>query len=321
MKILVTGGAGYIGAHLVHELERAGHQVWVVDNLSNSRRRQWAHAQLWVRDFADEGFVREILRENEIQAVFHLAAKISVAESYAYPELYELTNVQKTKKLLQFCGEEGVQHFIFSSTAALYADGETPYGESSEIAPVSPYAQSKASAEEWIKLKAPKYGVNYLIFRSFNIAGAHQKALFGQDSPNSTHLIKVACEAALKKRPYLPLYGEAHPTPDGTCIRDYLHVEDLVQAYLLGLHHLAASRPSEVLNCGAGRGFSVKEVIDFFHQNLGHSFEVLKRPARKGDVSKLVASNKKINHVLGWRPRRSDLDSIIKSALKWEAQL
>lgn len=321
MKVLVTGGAGYIGAHLVHELEQAGHQVWVVDDLSNSRPRSLTWPQLLVGDFADEKPIRQLLREQRIEAVFHLAAKISVAESYVASELYELTNFKKTQTLLRICGEEGVRHFIFSSTAALYADGETPYCENAEISPVSPYAKSKAEAEKWIKRMAPELGMNYLIFRSFNIAGAHRQALFGQDSPSSTHLIKVACEAALKKREHLPLYGETHPTPDGTCIRDYLHIEDLVQAYLLGLDHLAAFGPSEVFNCGAGKGISVKEVIDFFHRDLGHSFRVLKKPARKGDVSKLVASNKKINQVLGWRPLRSDLNSIIKSALQWEAQL
>ena len=321
MNILVTGGAGYIGAHLIYELEQAGHEVWGIDDLSNSHLSSLPKTQIRVGDFAEEQSVRKLIRTNDITAVFHLAAKISVAESYLRPEVYELTNYKKTQKLVEICGEEGIEHFVFSSTAAVYADGEIPYSEKTKIRPKSPYAKSKAQAEKFIGLKASEYGMNYLIFRSFNIAGAHKNASLGQNSPNSTHLIKLACEAALNKRNYLPLYGENHPTPDGTCVRDYLHIEDLVQAYLLGLDYLASSGRSEIFNCGSGKGLSVKQVIDFFHNDLRRPFEVVKKPARRGDIPQLVASNQKVIEILGWRPIQSDLHSITNSALQWEAQL
>ncbi|ODT32154.1 MAG: UDP-glucose 4-epimerase GalE [Kaistia sp. SCN 65-12] len=323
MTVLVTGGAGYIGSHMVWELLDAGEQVVVLDRLSTGF--DWAvapEARLVVGDIADSGLVAKLVRENGIDAVIHFAGSIVVPESVADPLAYYENNTCKTRALIEAAVSAGVAHFIFSSTAAVYGGaGMEPVGEDAPLAPESPYGRSKLMSEWMLRDAAAAHGLRYTALRYFNVAGADPKGRAGQSTPGATHLIKVACETALGKRASMQVYGNDYPTPDGTCIRDYIHVSDLAAAHRLALRRLRDGGDSLVANCGYGHGYSVLEVVDSVRRVFGGDFEVLTGPRRAGDAAAVVANADRARREFGWRPRHDDLDAIVADALSWERSL
>jgi UDP-glucose 4-epimerase len=319
MKILVTGGAGYIGSHVVLQLGEAGHEVIVLDNLSTGRAEAVLAGRLVRTDLADTAAVDRLLGAERFDAVMHFAASIVVPESVAEPLKYYRNNTVNLLGLLEACTRHGVKDFVFSSTAAVY--GLPPGGkvtEQSELAPISPYGASKAASERILMDTARATGLRYAILRYFNVAGADPQLRIGQMSPNATHLIKVACETALGLRPEMPVYGTDYPTRDGTCIRDYIHVEDLARAHLDALAHLSAGKDSLLLNCGYGHGHTVREVIEAVRRASGRPLATRDVARRAGDPVELVADSTLMREVLGWRPRHDDLDFIVDTAWKWE---
>jgi len=323
MSVLVTGGAGYIGSHMVIELLDSGESVIVLDNLSTGFR--WAvpaNATLVVGDVGDQELVRSIVRKHSIESILHFAGSIVVPESVADPLGYYHNNTVKSRALMEVAVEMGIKHFIFSSTAAVYGmPKENPVGEDAPLDPMSPYGSSKMMTEIMLADTARAHDFRYVALRYFNVAGADPKGRSGQSTPNATHLIKVACEAALGKRPYLEVFGTDYETHDGTCIRDYIQVTDLARAHLMALRHLRDGGPSDVFNCGYSKGFSVLEVIEAVKRTSGADFEVRIGPRRPGDPAAIVAASDKIRVRLGWRPTYDNLDTITRQALSWETHL
>ena len=323
MTILVTGGAGYIGSHMAWELLDAGEQVVVLDNLSTGFR--WAvpdKATLVVGDFGDEDLVTEMLTRHDIEAIIHFAAKIVVPESVADPLGYYLNNTAKARTLLECAVDAGVKHFIFSSTAAVYGDPEhNPVTEDDRLKPISPYGRSKLMVEWMLEDVARALPLSYVVLRYFNVAGADPQGRTGQSTPNATHLIKVAVQSALGMRPGMEVFGTDYATPDGSCLRDYIHVTDLARAHLDALRHLRAGGASMTCNCGYEKGFSVLEVIDVVKKISGVDFPVALSQRRPGDPAAIVASNARIREALGWVPLHDNLDEIIEQALNWERRL
>jgi UDP-glucose 4-epimerase len=323
MSVLVTGGAGYIGSHMALELLDSGESVIVLDNLSTGFR--WAvptNATLVVGDVGDQELVRSIVRKHGVDSILHFAGSIVVPESVADPLGYYHNNTVKSRALIEVAVEMGIKHFIFSSTAAVYGmPKENPVGEDAPLDPMSPYGSSKMMTEIMLADTSRAHDFRYVALRYFNVAGADPKGRSGQSTPNATHLIKVACEAALGKRPYLEVFGTDYDTPDGTCIRDYIQVTDLVRAHLAALRHLRDDGPSDVFNCGYSKGFSVLEVIEAVKRVSGADFEVRLGPRRPGDPAAIVAASDKIRVRLGWRPSYDDLDTIARQALAWETHL
>jgi UDP-glucose 4-epimerase len=305
------------------ELLDSGESVIVLDNLSTGFR--WAvpaNATLVVGDVGDQELVRSIVRKHGVQSILHFAGSIVVPESVADPLGYYHNNTVKSRALMEVAVEMGVRHFIFSSTAAVYGmPKENPVGEDAPLAPISPYGSSKMMTEMMLADTARAHDFRYVALRYFNVAGADPKGRSGQSTPNATHLIKVACEAALGKRPYLEVFGTDYATPDGTCIRDYIQVTDLVRAHLMALRHLRDDGPSEVFNCGYSKGFSVLQVIEAVKRGSGADFEVRLGPRRPGDPAAIVAASDRIRVRLGWRPAYDNLDTIVRQALAWEAHL
>lgn len=320
MTVLVTGGAGYIGSHMVLALRDAGEPVAVLDNLSTGFRRAIpASVPLVEGDVGDQALVHAVLGENAISAIIHFAGSIIVPESLADPLAYYLNNTVKSRALIDAAVKSGVPHFIFSSTAAVYGmPEENPVSESAPPGPMSPYGSSKLMTEIMLADAAAAYGLKYAALRYFNVAGADPQGRSGQSTPRATHLIKVACETALGKRPFMEVFGADYPTRDGTCIRDYIHVTDLVAAHMAALKHLRQGGASQVLNCGYSRGFSVLEVIEAMKRVSGRDFEVRLGSRRAGDPAEIVAASGKIRAILGWRPEFDDLDTIVRHALAWE---
>jgi UDP-glucose 4-epimerase len=323
MTVLVTGGAGYIGSHMVLALVDAGERVVVLDDLSNGFR--WAvhpRAELIVGDVADQELVGRIIQQRGIDAITHFAARIVVPESVADPLGYYLANTVKTRALFQAAVAGGVKHLIFSSTAAVYGTPEAnPVTEAARPHPESPYGASKLMSEWMLRDAAAAHGLGYVVLRYFNVAGADPEDRSGQSTPNATHLIKVACEAALGLRPGVSVFGTDFPTPDGTGVRDYIQVSDLVTAHLDALRHLRGGGASLTLNCGYGRGYSVLEVIDTVKTVSGADFPVTLGPRRPGDPAAIVAGAERIRAEIGWRPRFDDLTVIVQQALAWERRL
>ena len=323
MAILVTGGAGYIGSHTVLELLDAGEAVVVLDNLSTGF--SWAvpgAARLVVGDIGDQDLVRSVVRKYRIRAIVHFAGSIVVPDSVADPLGYYHNNTVKSRALMEVAVETGVKHFVFSSTAAVYgAPASNPVAEDAPLAPVSPYGSSKLMTEIMLADTARAHELRYVALRYFNVAGADPRGRSGQSTPRATHLIKVACEAALGKRRHLDVFGRDYPTPDGRCVRDYIHVTDLARAHLAALAHLRAGGGSDVFNCGYSHGFSVLEVIETVKRVSGRDFEVREAPRRAGDPPSLVSASDKIRTGLGWRPEFDDLGTIVKHALSWESRL
>lgn len=321
MAVLVTGGAGYIGSHMVWELLDAGEEnVVVLDRLSSGF--DWAvapEAKLAIGDVADKELVGALIREHGIDAIIHFAGSIVVPESVADPLAYYENNTSKTRTLIETAVRAGVSSFIFSSTAAVYGSaGMEPVVEDAGTAPESPYGRSKLMSEWMLRDAAAAHGLRYTALRYFNVAGADPKGRTGQSTPGATHLIKVASETALGKRAAMQVFGTDYPTPDGTCIRDYIHVSDLAAAHRLALQRLRAGGGNLVANCGYGHGYSVFEVIDAVRRACGHDFAVNLGPRRPGDAAAVVANSDRARGELGWVPRRDDLDLIVGDALEWE---
>ncbi|ESX10679.1 UDP-glucose 4-epimerase GalE [Mesorhizobium sp. RSR380A] len=320
MTVLVTGGAGYIGSHMVWELLDAGESVVVLDRLSTGF--EWAvapEAKLVVGDVADRELVGQIIRDNKVDAIIHFAGSIVVPESVADPLAYYENNTSKTRTLIETAVREGVPHFIFSSTAAVYGGaGLEPVHEDARLAPESPYGLSKLMSEWMLRDAALAHPLRYTALRYFNVAGADPRGRTGQSTPGATHLIKVACETALGKRPFMQVFGTDYPTPDGTCMRDYIHVSDLAAAHRLALQRLRAGGGSLVANCGYSHGYSVLEVIDSVRRAFGRDFEVKMGDRRPGDAAAVVANSDLARAELGWTPQRDDLDQIVADALAWE---
>jgi UDP-glucose 4-epimerase len=323
MGVLVTGGAGFIGSHMVLELLDAGEDVVVLDNLSTGFRWAVPDAAKFVEgDVGDHGLVRRLLSGNSIDAIIHFAGSVVVPESVADPLGYYLNNTCKSRSLIASAVEAKVPNFIFSSTAAVYGmPKENPVAESAVLEPMSPYGTSKLMTETMLRDTARVHDLRYVALRYFNVAGADPLGRTGQSTARATHLIKVACETAFGERPCLEVFGTDYPTPDGTCIRDYIHVSDLVRAHLDALRYLRAGGESEVLNCGYGSGFSVLEVVNSVKLASGKDFAVRMGPRRPGDPAALVASAERIHEVLGWEPRLDDLDTIVGDAISWEKRL
>lgn len=319
MNILVTGGAGYIGSHVLLELEKSGHDVVVYDNLSTGHAWAVQYGELVVGDLADGEKLNRLFSEHSFDAVIHFAASISVSESVADPLKYYSNNTCNTLALLEMCQRYRLKQFVFSSTAAVYGEPKAlPVSESAEPAPCNPYGASKMMSERMIEDVAAASDMKYVILRYFNAAGADPEGRVGQATPGATHLIKVACEAAAGKREAVAIFGTDYPTADGTCIRDYVHVSDLARAHTLALEYLAAGGVSIVLNCGYGRGSSVRQVIETVKSESGVNFPVREGARRIGDSSEIVADGSRIRAVLGWQPRFDDLSTIVATAWQWE---
>jgi UDP-glucose 4-epimerase len=323
MSLLVTGGAGYIGSHMVLELLDAGERIVVVDNLSTGFRQAIPDGvQLIVGDVGDQVLISRLINEYGVDAIIHFAASLIVPESVRDPLAYYRNNTVNSRALIEAAVKGGVKHFIFSSTAAVYGNpAMVPVAEDGPTRPISAYGSSKLMTETILRDAGHAYGLAHMILRYFNVAGADPKGRSGQSTKDATHLIKVAVEAALGLRPKVAIFGTDYPTPDGTCIRDYIHVSDLVQAHAEALRHLRSGGRSLTLNCGYGHGFSVREVLDTVRRVSGVDFRVENAARRSGDPAQIVAETKLIRQTLGWRPRFDDLPTIIAHALAWERRL
>ena len=323
MAVLVTGGAGYIGSHMVLTLLDAGETVIVVDNLTTGFRDAIPAQVHFVQgDFGDEGLVSNLIATHGIEAIVHFAAKIVVPESVADPLGYYLNNTAKARNLIACAVAGGVKRFIFSSTAAVYGEtGSEPVTEQTPLAPVSPYGRSKLMVEWMLADTAAAHDLRYVVLRYFNVAGADPAGRTGQSTRDATHLIKVAVQAALGRRESLAIYGTDYPTPDGTCLRDYIQVTDLVRAHMDALGYLRGGGDSLTCNCGYNRGYSVREVVDVVKAVSGVDFPVQEVARRPGDPAAIVADNTRIKAVLGWQPRHDDLAEIVGQALAWERRL
>jgi UDP-glucose 4-epimerase len=321
-RILVTGGAGYIGSHVVKQLGEAGHEVTVLDNLSTGRREAVLSGELVVGDLGDSALLDTVLGQGQFDAVMHFAGAIVAPESVTDPLKYYANNTGNTLGLLSACVKHGVNRFIFSSTAAVYGvTDKSMISEDGPLAPINPYGASKMMSERMIADVAAAHPLKYVILRYFNVAGAEAGGRLGQSGAGATHLIRVACQTALGLRPEMTIFGDDYPTPDGTCIRDYVHVEDLAEAHLEALAYLQRGGDSAVLNFGYGRGHSVREVIAAVKQASGVDFAVRLGARRAGDPARLVAANEKLKAAFDWEPRGTDLDKIARSALAWEKRL
>ncbi|BAU64085.1 UDP-galactose 4-epimerase [Stanieria sp. NIES-3757] len=321
-KILVTGGAGYIGSHTVKQLGESGYDIVIYDNLSTGSPSAILFGELIVGDLDDRQLLSQIFRTKNFDAVLHFAASISVPESIVNPLNYYANNTRNTLNLLQCCQEFGVNQFVFSSTAAVY--GETKeylVKESSPTVPVNPYGCSKLMSERIIQDYSKASNFKYVILRYFNVAGADHSGKIGQSSKKAAHLIKVGCDAALGRCNSVSIFGTDYPTPDGTGIRDYIHVEDLAIAHVKALAYLETNDESQILNCGYGQGYSVKEVLTKIKKISGVDFTVIETERRPGDPACVVAAADKIREVLGWQPQYNSLDTIVSTALAWEKKI
>ena len=323
MTVLVTGGAGYIGSHMVLALADAGEDVVVLDNLTTGF--PWAihpAARLVQGDIGDEAVVDAIMSENKIEAVVHFAGSIVVPESVSDPLAYYLNNTVKSRQLMACAVRNNVKNFIFSSTAAVYGDPPSaPTFESTPPNPISPYGTSKLMTEHMLRDSHIAYGLNYIALRYFNVAGADPQGRSGQSTPRATHLIKVACQTALGQREKMEVFGTDYNTPDGTCLRDYIHVSDLIAAHMDALTYLRKGGESGIFNCGYGRGYSVLDVIKAVEKANGGPINHVLGPRRPGDSEAIVAGADRAREILGWKPRYDALDFIVDTALRWEKHL
>jgi UDP-glucose 4-epimerase len=324
--VLVTGGAGYIGSHTVRQLVAAGYRVVVLDDLSTGHR--WAvapQATLVEGNAGDSSLVGALIEEHAVDAVVHFAGSIVVPESVADPLKYYGNNTAASRNLIEVCVTKGVERFVFSSTAAVYGIPEKlPVPETAPTRPINPYGRSKLITEwmlEDVAASSAARGFKHVILRYFNVAGASLDGALGQATKAATHLIKVACEAACGVREKVTVFGTDYPTPDGTCVRDYIHVEDLAGAHLDALRYLEKGGASDIFNCGYGHGFSVREVLSMVERVSGVKLRIEDGPRRAGDAAELVAEAAKIRGVLGWVPQQEDLEVICSTAFQWESKL
>ena len=319
MKILITGGAGYIGYHVVKALGQLGHDIIVYDNLSTGHKEAVTYGNLVVGDLNEKEKLETLFSKNKFEAVLHFAGSIVVPESVTNPLKYYFNNTVNSHFLISLCQKFHVNKFIFSSTAAVYGMPQTGIcTEESELSPINPYGQSKLMTEHMLRDVSSCSDFRYVALRYFNVSGADPEGKIGQSFPEATHLIKVACEVATHKRASINVFGTDYPTPDGTCVRDYIHVSDLADAHVKALIYLNDGGKSEVLNCGYGYGFSVREVLSRVKEVTGEDIKIVESPRRAGDPASLTAKVDRIHSVIGWKPKYDDLNIIIKSAFEWE---
>lgn len=321
-KILVTGGAGYIGSHVVRQLGAAGEDVITLDNLSTGFEAAVTAGELIVGDTGDAGLLERIFAEHDIDTVMHFAAHTIVPESVADPLKYYGNNTASSRTLLEAASRHGIRNIVFSSTAAVYGIPEGGRAsEDSPTQPINPYGTSKLMTEWMLRDLAAAGGPRYVALRYFNVAGCDPTGTIGQSTPKATLLVKVACEAATGSRPGVSIFGTDFPTPDGTGLRDYIHVEDLATAHLDALTYLRNDGESTVLNCGYGHGYSVREVLAAVERVNGKPLTITEEPRRAGDPPDLIAVADRIREVLGWTPRLDDLDTIVRTSLEWERKI
>ena len=323
MSVLVTGGAGYIGSHMVYALVEASESVVVIDNLSTGFS---AHlppgVPLFIGDAGDENLVEGVIATHQVESIVHFAGSVVVGESMRDPLGYYRNNTMTTRNLLNAAVRSGVGRFIFSSTAAVYGNPERmPVPEEAPTRPLSPYGFSKLMAEIMLRDVADAHGLNYVVLRYFNVAGADPEARIGLATVGATHLLKIAVEAATGQRAKIDVYGTDYPTGDGSCIRDFIHVSDLAQAHRSALSYLRKGGPSTTLNCGYGRGYSVLETIEAVRRVSGRNLAVQYAPRRDGDIMTMVADTSRIRSTLDWTPQLDDLETIAAHALAWEKKL
>jgi UDP-glucose 4-epimerase len=319
MAVLVCGGAGYIGSHTVSELLDRNEEVIVVDNLQKGHKPAVLEgAKLYSGDLRDEVFLKNVFKENEIEAVIHFAADSLVGESVEKPLQYYDNNVYGTMCLLKVMTEFDVKKIVFSSTAATYGEAENiPILETDPTVPTNPYGETKLAVEKMLKWSQQAYGLNYVVLRYFNVAGAHMEGKLGEDHQPETHLIPIILQVALGDREKIMIFGDDYNTADGTCIRDYIHVTDLADAHILAIDKLRKDNESATYNLGNGNGFSVKEVIETARKVTGHPIPAEIAPRRAGDPAILIASSEKAINELGWKPKYADLHTMIESAWNW----
>ena len=321
-KILVTGGAGYIGSHVVRQLGEAGESVITLDNLSTGFEAAVTAGELVIGDTGDEVLLAKLFAEHDFDTVMHFAAHTIVPESVSDPLKYYRNNTANSRTLLEACQKNGVRHVVFSSTAAVY--GLPPGGRASETSPtppINPYGTSKLMTEWMLRDLAIAGGPSYVVLRYFNVAGCDPSGTIGQSTPKATLLVKVACEAAVGKRDQVSVFGTDYPTPDGTGLRDYIHVVDLAAAHLDALTYLRDSGKPVTLNCGYGHGYSVREVLSAVEAASGRPLKIVEEPRRAGDPPELIAVAEEIGRVLGWKPKFDDLDVIVRTSLAWERKI
>ncbi|HJP03735.1 MAG: UDP-glucose 4-epimerase GalE [Chromatiales bacterium] len=321
-SILVTGGAGYIGSHVVGQLGEAGEQVVVLDNLSTGFRSAVLHGELVIGETGDKELVDRIIREHDIDTILHFAAHTIVPESVENPLKYYGNNTCSSRNLLECADRAGIKHFIFSSTAAVYGIPESGAAdENSATAPINPYGSSKLMTEWMLRDLSLATDMTHVALRYFNVAGSDPECRIGQSTPNATLLTKVACEAAVGIRDKVYIFGTDYDTPDGTGLRDYIHVDDLARAHLDALGYLRDGGESTTLNCGYGHGYSVRDVLAAVEKANGESLDIIESPRRAGDPPILIAVADRIQEVLGWQPQHDDLDFIVRTSLAWEKRL
>lgn len=321
-SILVTGGAGYIGSHVVQQLGAMGENVVVLDNLSTGFKDAVTHGDLIIGDTGDSELVNKILNDHNVDTVMHFAAHTIVPESVENPLKYYRNNTSNTRNLLECCQNHGVSHFIFSSTAAVYGEPESSLiTEDTTTQPINPYGMSKLMSEHMLKDLSFASNMKHVILRYFNVAGSDPKGRIGQSTAKATLLTKVAVEAAVGKREQVYIFGTDYDTPDGTGVRDYIHVEDLASAHIKALQYLRNGGDSTTLNAGYGHGYSVREVLDMVNKVNGSPIKIIETERRAGDPPTLVAKADNIRSVLNWTPEYDDLEKIVESSLNWERKL
>ena len=321
MKILLTGGAGYIGSHTSLALLDAGHEVTIIDNLSTGNKNLIPNGASFVNcDINDIEVISNILQKQKFDALLHFAGYIQVEESVINPEKYFKNNTENAIILFDICEKNNLTNIIFSSTAAAYGNpiNEEPISESSLLKPLNPYGESKIRTEKFLQNNNK---LNYIILRYFNVAGADAKMRSGLISKKATHLIKIASEVAVGKRNKITIFGEDYPTPDGTAIRDYIHVSDLANIHINAAEYLIKKQKSEIINCGYGKGFSVKEVLEVVNNVSDYPINIERGDRRAGDSSMLVSNVSKLINLLNWKPKYNNLNFIVKTAIEWEKKL
>ena len=321
-KILLTGGAGYIGSHVVRQLGAAGESVITLDNLSTGFETAVTAGDLVIGDTGDANLLERLFSENKIDTLMHFAAHTIVPESVADPLKYYRNNTANSRTLLEVAHRHGVKNVVFSSTAAVYgvlADGKA--SEETATNPINPYGTSKLMTEWMLRDLAFAGGPSYVALRYFNVAGCEPSGRIGQSTPKATLLVKVACEAAVGRRDSISVFGTDYPTPDGTGLRDYIHVEDLASAHLDALAYLRGGGDSTILNCGYGHGYSVREVLQAVERANGAALNIIEEPRRAGDPPELVAIADQVRSVLGWTPKYDNLDTIVETSLNWERKI